>query len=194
MEIFQNFSSSRSNRVRKTSHGMMGTETEGGLKLKVGIEVRVVLRMARENLPRRCLHVCTCLRLSPTFPARFQRTPESNFLRLSRLCLLVASYFSSLYAYNFSLLHLDSLFRFICNWRMDVGWNVIGFSGFWIWLRDTRCVLIKFRGNSTVDNLWFSKIFGNIFGKENSLKMFTSLREMTRRNERYLKLYATNCL
>lgn len=121
MKIFQNFSFFRSNWycVRKTSHGMMGTETEGELKLKVGIEVRVVLRMARENLPRRCLHVCTCLRLSPIFPARFQRTPESNFLRLSRLCLLVASYFSSLYAYNFSLLHLDTLFRFICNWRMD---------------------------------------------------------------------------
>ena len=49
--------------------------------------------MARENFTR-CLHVrrVHAARLSPTFPARFQRTPESNFLWLSRLCLLVASF------------------------------------------------------------------------------------------------------
>lgn len=105
---------------------------------------RVVSRGGTRKFPRLCLHVhrVHAARLSPTFPARFQRTPESNFLRLSRLCLLVASFstISTVSRKRASSLFLDVSFRFICNWnarKNDHGMECYCFLGFLDLIRGT---------------------------------------------------------
>ena len=104
---------------------------EGGRSRKLAQGHEQFREMARENFAP-CLHVrrVHAARLSPTFPARFQRTPESNFLWLSRLCLLVASFptISSLSrGTEPPPPPLGLVFRFICNWNADKNGRAMGF-------------------------------------------------------------------